>query len=114
MNTQTLWIIVIGSILATFVWRFLGAVVVRKIPAQGDLFEWVTCVSYAMVAGLVFRMIILPQSDLATLSIGIRVSAVVIAFAAYFLFKRNLLAGVVAGGVSLSLMASSSVGIISF
>lgn len=105
MSYQTLWIIVIGSILSTFIWRFLGAVVVRKISAQGDLFEWVTCVSYAMVAGLVFRMIILPQSELATLSLGVRILAVVLAFVAYFLFRRNLLAGVVVGSASLSLMA---------
>ncbi len=109
MNAQELWMIVIGCILATFIWRFLGAVVVRKMPAQGDFFEWITCVSYAMVAGLVFRMIMLPQSELATLSIGVRVSAVVLAFVAYFLFKRNLLAGVVAGSVSLSLLAGLSV-----
>lgn len=108
MNSQTLWFIVIGSILATFIWRFLGAAVVKKIPAQGDFFEWVTCVSYAMVAGLVFRMIMMPQSELAALSIGVRVSAVAFAFAAYFLFKRNLLAGVVAGSASLSIMAALS------
>jgi len=34
----------------------------------------------------------------------IRIAAVVIAFAAYFLFRRRLVAGVLAGGVSLSAM----------
>ena len=109
MNSQALWTIVIGCILATFIWRFVGAAVVRTISARGDFFEWVSCVSYAMVAGLVFRMIMLPQSELAALSIGIRVSALMLAFIAYFLFKRNLLAGVVAGSVSLSLMAGLSI-----
>ncbi len=109
MSTQELWIVVIGSILATFVWRFLGAAVVRNISAQGDFFEWVSCVSYAMVAGLVFRMIIMPKSELASLPVSVRISALVLAFIAYFLFKRNLLAGVITGGISLSLMATLTI-----
>ena len=76
------------------------------IDAGGALFQWVTCVSYAMVAGLIFRMIIMPESDLAEVSISIRIAAVVIAFAAYYIFKRRLVAGVVAGGVSLSSLAA--------
>lgn len=104
MSTQTLWIIVVGCILATFFWRFMGAVVVRKVAQGGDFYEWVSCVSYALVAGLVFRMIILPQSDLAVLSIWSRLVAVALAFAAYFLFKRNLLAGVATGSACVSIL----------
>jgi hypothetical protein len=55
-----------------------------------------------MVAGLIFRMIVMPESELASVSLPIRVAAVAIAFGAYFLFKRRLVAGVVAGGLSLS------------
>ena len=106
MPTESLWIIVLGCAAATFIWRALGAVVVKRIDAHGAFFQWVTCVSYAMVAGLVFRMIILPESELAAVSLTTRVAAVVIAFAAYYLFKRRLVAGVLAGGVSLSLMVS--------
>lgn len=104
MNRETLWIVVIGCILATFLWRLLGAMVVRRFAGSGDFFEWVNCVSYTLVAGLVFRMMILPQSDLAMLSIWSRLAALGLAFAAYFLFKRNLLAGVAAGSACLSLL----------
>jgi len=102
MPAESLWLIVLGCGAATFVWRALGVAVVKRIDAQGDFFQWITCVSYAMVAGLVFRMIIMPESELASVSLPIRVSAVVIAFAAYFLFSRRLVAGVLAGGLSLS------------
>ena len=78
----------------------------KEIDPEGALFEWVTCVSYAMVAGLVFRMIMMPESDLANVSLLIRCTAVAIAFIAYFAFKRMLLAGVLAGGVSLSAMVN--------
>jgi branched-subunit amino acid transport protein len=104
MQTETLWLIVLGCGAATFVWRFLGVVVVKRIDANGAIFQWITCVSYAMVAGLIFRMVIMPESELAGVSLVIRIAAVAIAFAAYFLFRRRLVAGVLAGGVSLSTM----------
>jgi len=104
MQTEVLWMIVLGCAAATFVWRFLGVIVVRRIDANGAIFQWISCVSYAMVAGLIFRMIIMPESQLAGVSLAIRIVAVLIAFAAYFLFRRRLVAGVLAGGVSLSAM----------
>ncbi len=102
MSAESLWLIVLGCGAATFVWRALGVVVVKRIDANGAIFQWVTCVSYAMVAGLVFRMIIMPESELANVSLPIRIAALVIAFVAYYLFKRRLVAGVLAGGLSLS------------
>ena len=104
MQTETLWLIVLGCGAATFVWRFLGVVVVKRIDANGAIFQWITCVSYAMVAGLIFRMVMMPESELAGVSLVIRIAAVAIAFAAYLLFRRRLVAGVLAGGVSLSTM----------
>ena len=106
MNNETLWLIVFGCSAATFFWRLLGVAVVKKIDPDGALFEWVSCVSYAMVAGLIFRMIMMPESDLASVSLLIRCTAVAIAFAAYFTFRRMLLAGVLAGSASLSIMVS--------
>jgi len=106
MQTEWLWFIVLGCGAATFVWRALGVVVVKRIDAQGAFFQWITCVSYAMVAGLIFRMIIMPESDLAAVSLTNRIAAVAIAFAAYYLFKRRLVAGVIAGGLSLSALAA--------
>ena len=106
MNNETLWLIVLGCSAATFFWRLLGVAVVKKIDPDGALFEWVSCVSYAMVAGLIFRMIMMPESDLASVSLLIRCTAVAIAFTAYFAFRRMLLAGVMAGSASLSIMVS--------
>ncbi len=104
MQAETLWLIVLGCGAATFVWRFLGVVLVKRIDANGDIFQWITCVSYAMLAGLIFRMVIMPESELAGVALVIRIAAVVIAFATYFLFRGRLVAGVLAGGVSLSAM----------
>jgi len=106
MAADSLWLIVLACAAATFLWRALGVLVARRIDANGAFFRWVTCVSYAMVAGLIFRMIILPESDLAGVSLPVRIAAVAIAFGAYFLFRRRLVAGVLAGGVSLSALVT--------
>lgn len=109
MNSQNLWIVVAGCILATFFWRFLGAVVVKRMVGRGDFYEWINCVSYALVAGLIFRMIVIPQSDLAVLPLWSRLFAAGLAFAAYFLFKRSLLAGVATGSACFALMVQFEV-----
>jgi branched-subunit amino acid transport protein len=106
VTNEILWIIVLGCFAATFFWRLLGVFVVKKIDPDGAIFEWVTCVSYAMVAGLIFRMIMMPASELATVPLIIRIAALGIAFSAYFLFRRMLLAGVLAGSVSLTVMVN--------
>lgn len=104
MTAESLWTILLGCAAATFVWRGTGVLLVRRIDAQGLIFQWVTCVSYAMLAGLIFRMLILPESELAQVPLWLRCAAIGIAFAAYFAFKRRLVAGVLAGGLSLSTM----------
>ena len=102
---NNLWLIVIGCGAATFAWRGLDVVVVRRIDPKGSFFKWVTCVSYAMVAGLIFRMLMMPESGLAEIGLGQRLAALAIAFGAYYLAGRRLVAGVVSGGLSLAAMA---------
>jgi len=106
MVVESLWLIVLACGAATFVWRMLGVLVTRRIDANGAFFRWITCVSYAMVAGLIFRMILMPESELASASLPIRIGALAIAFGAYYLFKRRLVAGVLAGGLSLSALVA--------
>lgn len=102
---EYLWLVVLGCGAATFAWRGLGVLVLRRIDPDGAFFKWVACVSYAMLAGLIFRMIVMPESDLAGVGLPIRLGAVAIAFMTYFLCGRRLVAGVLAGGLSLAAMA---------
>ncbi|MEM7562633.1 MAG: AzlD domain-containing protein [Pseudomonadota bacterium] len=106
METSLLWIIVLGCGAATFMWRGLGVAVVRRIDADGALFRWVTCVSYAMLAGLIFRMIMMPESELANVSLPIRLAAVAIAFGAYYLSGKRLVVGVLTGGLGLTALVT--------
>ena len=92
-----LWLVVIASALATYLWRGLGVLLSGRIAVAGELFNWIACVAYAMVAGLVARILILPTGMIAETALTDRLVACVLALAAYHLSRRNLLVAVSVG-----------------
>jgi branched-subunit amino acid transport protein len=108
MNEQNLWPLVIAAILATYLWRFLGTLFSRRIDPEGAVFQWVTCVSYAMLAGLIARMVLLPVGSLVEVPFWIRVIGIVVGLAVFFAARRQVLVGVGAGlAVFVVLVANS-------
>ena len=97
MNGQYLWTLVLLAILATYLWRFLGTLFSRRLDPDGAAFQWVTCVSYAMLAGLIARMVVLPVGSLAGVPLWIRVVGIVVGLGVFFLARRQVLVGVGAG-----------------
>ena len=97
MDDLGLWWIVLGAIAATYLWRFLGTVFAKQIDPDGALFQWVTCVSYAMLAGLISRMVFIPVGSLIEVPLWIRVAGLVVGLVVFFLARRVVLAGVGAG-----------------
>lgn len=88
----------------TYAWRALGVALASRIDPGGPLSEWIGCVCYAMLAGLIARMIVLPVGPLEQTALAARVAAAVIALAIFFLARRNLGLGVLAGAGALVLM----------
>ena len=101
MSSFDLWIIVLACSAATFIWRVLGVVFAQRIDVGGAVFEWVSCVSYAMVAGLIFRMLVFPDNDLGAVPIEFRAIALAVGFGVYYLFKQALLPAVLAGSFTM-------------
>ena len=103
---SALWPIalMIAGGLVTYFWRALGVALSGRIDASSPLFEWVACVAYAMLAGLIARMILLPNGPLAETASADRIAAAVIALAIFFLARRNVGLGVAAGAGALVLM----------
>lgn len=92
-----LWLLVIAAALATYVWRGLGVLLSGRIAVASELFNWVACVAYAMIAGLVARILILPTGMIAETLLPDRIVACVLALAVYHLTRRNLLVAVSVG-----------------
>jgi branched-subunit amino acid transport protein len=94
-------ILLVLCTLGTYLWRGLGVLLSGRISVHGELFSWVTCVTYSMIAGLVMRIIVMPSGLLATSLTWHRLLACVIGLAAYYLCRRNLLVAVAVGAASL-------------
>lgn len=106
LGTDPLWpyvLVVVGG-LATYFWRGLGVALSGRVNAGSRLFEWVACVAYALLAGLIARMVILPNGPLAETASADRIGAAVVALAIFFLTRRNIGLGVAAGAGALILM----------
>jgi hypothetical protein len=90
-------LIVLVAFLPTDVWRWLAVLSARKLDEGSELMIFIRGVATAMVAGVIMRLVLFPSGDLATVPLALRAGSVVVAFAVYFLLKRSMLAGVMAG-----------------
>ncbi len=106
MSQQTLWAVVLLSGAATFLWRGLGVVFAQRIDTGGALFQWVSCVSYAMVAALVCRMIVFPGNELITVDLWVRLTALGAALAGFYLSRQSLPISVLIGFVVFNLLSA--------
>jgi branched-subunit amino acid transport protein len=92
-----LWLLVLASSVATYLWRGVGVPLSGRIRVESELFKWVACVTYAMLAGLVSRLLVMPGGMLAETLLVERLAACAVALAAYYATRRNLLIAVSVG-----------------
>lgn len=97
-------IVVFASVLGTYLWRSLGVLLSGRIKVESELFRWVACVAYAMVAGLVSRLLLMPTGLLGETTLTERLAGCALALAAYYLSRRNLLVGCAAGMAAIMAM----------
>ena len=97
-----IWLVLVLCALGTYMWRGLGVLLSGRIAVNGDVFIWVTCVAYAMMAGLIMRIIVMPTGLLATSLLAHRLLACVLGLAAYYLMRRNLFVAVAVGAGALT------------
>lgn len=99
-------LMLLGAALATYLWRGLGVYLAGRVPEGGALLDWVGCVAYAILAGLIARMIVLPAGPLVATTLLDRAGATALGLAVFLLFRRNVLVGVTAGAGALMLLSA--------
>ncbi len=115
MTVTDPWVVLFLCIAGTFVWRALGVAVASRIDISGDLFQWFNCVAYAMLAGLITRVILIPSGTLAETPDFDRIAAMLVGLAIFFLWGRNIFVGTgTAFGVFLCLTAARHFGTLPF
>jgi branched-subunit amino acid transport protein len=97
-----LWLLVIVCSATTYLWRALGVMLSGRIKTDTDVFNWITCVAYAMVAGLIMRTIVMPTGLLATSLLSHRLIGCAVGLAAFYVCRRNLLVAVIVGAATLT------------
>ena len=98
------WLMLGLVALVTYGWRGIGVALSGRIDPDGAAIRWVGCVAYALLAGLIARMIVLPQGPLQDTAMTDRLAAAAIALVIFLLTRRNMVAGVFAGAVALVLL----------
>jgi branched-subunit amino acid transport protein len=68
-----LWIALAGATLGTYFCRAIGVLLAKRINQDSEIFRWLAAVTYAMVAALVVRMILMPIGLLSTVPLWIRI-----------------------------------------
>ncbi|MCD6042966.1 MAG: hypothetical protein K0R40_2569 [Burkholderiales bacterium] len=100
-----LWTLLLACGAATYLWRGPGVLISAGINPRSDLFTWISCVAYAIIAGVVSRMLLMPTGALAETTLLERALGSAAGAVAYFqLTRRNLLVGVSAGAIALWLL----------
>ncbi len=101
-----LTLITVGAIAGTYIWRGIGVMFAARIKSNGPVFQWVTFVSYAMLGGLIARMVILPIGPLMETPLLFRALAFVIGVGVFFVAGKRVLPAVFIGVASFILLVS--------
>jgi hypothetical protein len=102
MNASTgdLWpylLVIVAGFLPTDIWRWLAVIFARRLDEGSEIMIFVRAVATALVAGVIMRLVLLPTGDLVAVPLAIRAGAVAGGFVVYFLARRSMLVGVLAG-----------------
>jgi branched-subunit amino acid transport protein len=104
MSDNAIWLLIAGAFVVTYMWRGLGVALGGGLSLEGPLFRWVAAVAYAMLAGLIARMIVLPLGALGATPLSERALAAAIALAVFRFSRRNMLLAVFSGAATLVLL----------
>lgn len=75
------WLVLLLTAVGTYFWRALGVLISGHINQESEIFRWLSAVTYAMVAALTFRLILLPVGLLAQIPLYVRIFAALVGMA---------------------------------
>ncbi|MCC6983404.1 MAG: AzlD domain-containing protein [Bauldia sp.] len=93
--------ILLAGALPTQIFRWLGVVLAGRIRDDSEALIWVRAVATALVAGVIAQLVLDPSGALAETQLWVRVGAMIVGFAAFYLTRRQVLVGVLAGAATL-------------
>ncbi|WP_408598360.1 AzlD domain-containing protein [Limnohabitans sp.] len=74
LTDWTPWLALVGASVGTYFCRAVGVLLSDQINQESEIFRWLSAVTYAMVAALTVRMILMPIGVLAQVPMVVRVA----------------------------------------
>jgi len=100
LTTSQFWpyvVLILVGFLPNEVWRWLGFLLSRGIDEASEILVWVRAVATAILAAVIAKITLFAPGALASVPLPVRLGAVAVGFAAFVMFRKSVLAGVVAG-----------------
>jgi hypothetical protein len=72
ISAHVAWMALAGAALANYACRAAGAIFSGRVRAEGEFFKWVTAVTYALMACLTARLLLLPSGMLGEVPLWVR------------------------------------------
>ena len=107
------WTLLFLAIAGTYFWRGMGTAIAARIDPDSELLQWVACVAYALLAGLIARILVFPVGILEETELVDRLGATAMGFVLFFIFRRHVGVGTLsAAGIFMVLVWARGQGII--
>lgn len=96
--TDPLYLLILG-LTGTFLLRAVGVVGAGRLEQDTPLFRWIGCVAFAIAAGIMAKILLIPSGVLAEASLISRLGGVAVGLLVFFGIGRRILWGL-GGGLS--------------
>jgi hypothetical protein len=102
--TGGLWpylVVILFGFLPSEIWRWAAVFLSKGIREDAEILVWVRAVASALLAGVVAKLVLTPTGALASIPLIWRISSLVAGVAGFYIARRSILAGVIAGEIVL-------------
>ena len=104
--SNSVFLAILVTSLATFSSRFFGVITSEKIKENSKIFRWFNCLAYSTLAALIARIIILPSGVLSEVDYLIRFIVIISSIFLFYLTKKNLVYPTIFSAIILALINS--------
>ena len=104
--TNSIFLAILVTSLATFSSRFLGVITSEKSKEKSKIFRWFNCLAYSTLAALIARVIIFPSGALSDVDYFVRFITIISSILIFYLTKKNLVYPTIFSAIILALINS--------
>jgi hypothetical protein len=94
-------LVILAGFLPTDVFRFAAVLFARRLDEDSEVLIFIRAVATALLAGVIARLVLTPTGDLAGVPLWIRLTTIAAGVAAFLLFRKSVLAGVIAAEIAI-------------